>query len=60
VIKRVHAELEKALAQPDVQKRFAELGVEPRSSSPQQLKDFFVSESARWSRVVETAKIPKQ
>jgi len=60
VIKRVHAELEKALAQPDVQKRFAELGVEPRASSPQQLKEFFVSESARWSRVVESAKIPKQ
>src|SRR5213075_1058861 len=53
VIKRVHAELEKALAQPDVQKRFAELGVEPRASSPEQLKDFFVSESRRWSRVVE-------
>ena len=60
VLERVRAALVKALAQPDVQKRFAELGVEPRSSSPQQLKDFFVSESARWSRVVETAKIPKQ
>ena len=60
VIKRVHAELEKALAQPDVQKRFAELGVEPRASSPEQLRDFFVSESKRWSRVVESAKIPKQ
>jgi tripartite-type tricarboxylate transporter receptor subunit TctC len=60
VIKRVHAELEKALAQPDVQKRFAELGVEPRASSPGELRDFFVSESKRWSRVVESAKIPKQ
>jgi tripartite-type tricarboxylate transporter receptor subunit TctC len=60
VIKRVHAELEKALAAPDVQKRFAELGVEPRSSSPEQLKEFFVSESKRWTRVVEAAKIPKQ
>jgi tripartite-type tricarboxylate transporter receptor subunit TctC len=60
VIKRVHAELEKALAQPDVQKRFAELGVEPRASSPNELRDFFVSESKRWSRVVESAKIPKQ
>src|SRR5678815_423993 len=60
VIKRVHAELEKALAAPDVQKRFAELGVEPRSSSPEQLREFFISESKRWSRVVEAAKIPKQ
>jgi tripartite-type tricarboxylate transporter receptor subunit TctC len=60
VIKRIHDELAKALAAPDVQKRFTELGVEPRSSSPEQLKEFFVSESRRWSRVVETAKIPKQ
>jgi tripartite-type tricarboxylate transporter receptor subunit TctC len=60
VIKRVHAELEKALSAPDVQKRFAELGVEPRSSSPEQLREFFISESKRWTRVVEAAKIPKQ
>jgi tripartite-type tricarboxylate transporter receptor subunit TctC len=59
-IKRVHDELVKALNAPDVQKRFAELGVEPRASTPEQLRDFFVSESKRWSRVVETAKIPKQ
>ena len=60
VIKRIHAELEKALKAPDVQKRFAELGVEPRPSSPEQLKEFFISESKRWTRVVEAAKIPKQ
>jgi tripartite-type tricarboxylate transporter receptor subunit TctC len=60
VIKRVHDELSKALAAPDVQKRFAELGVEPRASTPEHLREFFVSESQRWSRVVETAKIPKQ
>src|ERR1041385_655772 len=60
VIKRVHDELAKALGAPDAQKRSAELGVEPRASTPEQLREFFVSESKRWSRVVETAKIPKQ
>jgi tripartite-type tricarboxylate transporter receptor subunit TctC len=60
VIRRVHAELEKALAAPEVQKRFAELGVEPRPSSPEQLRAFFMSESQRWTKVVEAAKIPKQ
>jgi tripartite-type tricarboxylate transporter receptor subunit TctC len=59
-IDRVRAELLKALADPEVQKRFAELGVEGRSSTPEQLRDFFASESARWTRVVEAAKIPKQ
>ena len=60
VTERVHAELVKALAHPDVQKRFAELGVEARSSSPGELRAFFISESQRWARVVESAKIPKQ
>ena len=60
VIRRVHDELAKALAAPEVQKRFAELGVEPRASSPEHLREFFVSESQRWAKVVEAAKIPKQ
>jgi len=60
VIRRIHAELEKALAAPDVQKRFAELGVEPRSSTPEHLREFFVSESRRWTKVIEAAGIPKQ
>ena len=60
VIRRVHDELEKALKAPDVQKRFGELGVEPRASTPEHLKEFFVSEAKRWGRVVEAAKIPKQ
>ena len=60
VIRRVHDELAKALAAPEVQKRFAELGVEPRASTPEHLREFFVSESQRWAKVVEAAKIPKQ
>jgi len=60
VIRRVHDELAKALAAPEVQKRFAELGVEPRASTPEHLREFFVSESQRWAKVVEVAKIPKQ
>src|SRR5437763_10792455 len=60
VIDRVHKELDKALGADDVQKRFAELGVEPRTSTPESLRDFFVAESRRWSKVVESAKIPKQ
>ena len=60
VVERVHQELAKALAAPEVQKRFAELGVEPRTSTPELLREFFVSESKRWTRVVEAAKIPKQ
>jgi tripartite-type tricarboxylate transporter receptor subunit TctC len=60
VLERVHDALTKALAAPDVQKRFAELGVEGRPSTPEQLKDFYASETKRWTQVVERAKIPKQ
>ena len=60
VIDKVHEALVKALAAPDVQKRFAELGVEGRPSSPDHLRDFYASETRRWTQVVERAKIPKQ
>jgi tripartite-type tricarboxylate transporter receptor subunit TctC len=53
-------EVARALAAPDVQKRFAELGVEARASTPAELREFFAAETARWARVVEAAKIPKQ
>jgi len=60
VLEKVHQALVKALAAPDVQKRFAELGVEGRPSTPRELRDFYASEMQRWTKVVEAAKIPKQ
>ncbi len=60
VIDKVHEALVKALAAPDVQKRFGELGVEGHASTPDELKAFYASEMKRWTQVVERAKIPKQ
>ena len=60
VIDKVRAALIKALAASDVQKRFADLGVEGRASTPEELKDFYTSETKRWTGVVERAGIPKQ
>jgi tripartite-type tricarboxylate transporter receptor subunit TctC len=60
VIDRLHQEVAKVLASPDIQKRLAELGVEARASTPEELRKFFAAETQRWSKVVETAKIPKQ
>ena len=60
IIERLNQEAVKAIASPEIQKRFADVGVEGRSSSPAELREFFISESARWTRVVEAAKIPKQ
>jgi len=60
VLARLHDAVVKALAAPDVHQRFAELGVEPRASSPAELKEFYISEAKRWTQVVERAGIPKQ
>ncbi len=60
VIERLHQAVVKAVASPEVQRRLTELGVEGRASTPEHLHGFFVSESKRWSRVVEAARIPKQ
>jgi tripartite-type tricarboxylate transporter receptor subunit TctC len=59
-VQKIHQEVVKALAAPDVQKRFAELGVEGRASTPAELREFFAAETARWAKVVEAAKIPRQ
>ena len=60
VVKRLHDEVVKALGAPGVQKRFADLGVEPRAMSPAQMVKFYAGEAQRWARVVEAAGIPKQ
>lgn len=60
VIQRLNQAVHKALASPEVQQRFAALGVQGRASSPEELREFFISEAKRWGQVVETAKIPKR
>jgi tripartite-type tricarboxylate transporter receptor subunit TctC len=60
VIDRIHQEVVKAVGSPEVQKRFAELGVEGRASTPEELRKFYAAEAQRWRSVVEAAKIPKQ
>ena len=60
VLERIHQEVVKALSAPDIRKRLAELGVEARATPPDEMRKFFAAETARWAKVVETAKIPKQ
>jgi tripartite-type tricarboxylate transporter receptor subunit TctC len=60
VIERLHQEVVKAVAAPEVQQRFLQMGVEGRSMSPEQMREFYLGEAKRWAKVVEDAKIPKQ
>jgi tripartite-type tricarboxylate transporter receptor subunit TctC len=55
VINKLHAELVRAHALPDLKERYANLGVEATSSTPQQFTDYITSEAARFAKVLREA-----
>ena len=60
VIARLNREIQAALAQPEVQKRFLELNLVARGGTPQQLQERLTSDIQRWGEVIARARIPKQ
>lgn len=60
VVKTLHDAVVAALKSPEVQREFAVDGVQPSDSSPQQLHDFIVSESAKWKQVMQQAGVQRQ
>ena len=52
VVKRLNAEINKALAQPDTIGKLREEGSEPRGGSAQDLATFIKSENTRWGAIV--------
>jgi tripartite-type tricarboxylate transporter receptor subunit TctC len=57
VVMKLNREVAKALADPEVRARFEKLGFEPLSSTPKQLLDTQVRDSAKWAEVIQAAKI---
>ena len=57
VLARVEAAILKALAAPDMRKRFFDQGVELRTTAGAEFDAFYKSEVARWSKVVQEAGI---
>ncbi|WP_454908788.1 Bug family tripartite tricarboxylate transporter substrate binding protein [Variovorax gossypii] len=57
VIDKLNAETRAILADRDVQERFSALGLEPLSSSPQELAVFGRSELEKWGRLIKAAGI---
>jgi tripartite-type tricarboxylate transporter receptor subunit TctC len=53
VIARLNAEINKALADPEMKARFAAQGVEFVGGTPEQADAFVRSESARWGKVIK-------
>lgn len=57
MVARLNADTARALADPDVKKRFADLGVEPASSTPAEFVDFIRAEMEKYSKLIKEANI---
>jgi len=60
VIALLNTEIRAVLAEGELGRRFLDLGLEPRPSTPAELGELMVSEVARWGRVIAEAGIEKQ
>jgi len=57
IVAKLNADTVKALADPDVKKKFADLGVEAVSSTPEQFAAFIRAEMDKYGRLIKEANI---
>jgi tripartite-type tricarboxylate transporter receptor subunit TctC len=57
VIAKINAEVVKMLAAPELSKRFASMGAEPESTTPEQLAKYMRNEYENWVKVIKAANI---
>ena len=57
VIVRLNREIVKAMNTPDVRDKFAQQGVDPAASTPEEFAEFIRTEVGRWGKVIRTAGI---
>ena len=60
IVARLNADLHKALAAPDTQRRLTENGIDTAPSTPEQYAAFIKLETEKWARVVRDARVPQQ
>ncbi len=53
IVSKIHASMTKALAQPELQKRFFDAGVVAAPQTPAEFVKFVTTETATWKKVVE-------
>ena len=58
VVNKLHSEVVRTMALPDVSKRILELGADVIANTPQQFAAYIRSETNRWGKVIRDAKIP--
>ena len=52
-LEKVRADYAKAVADPGVRQKLTEAGVEPLSSTPDELAAYIASETAKWAKVIK-------
>lgn len=57
IVAKLNAEIVKMIADPPFAQRLIELGSEPQSSSPAELRAYMRKESERWARVIKAANL---
>jgi tripartite-type tricarboxylate transporter receptor subunit TctC len=57
IIAKLNAEMVKMIADPPFAQRLIELGSEPQSSTPDELRAYMRKESERWDRVIKAANL---
>jgi tripartite-type tricarboxylate transporter receptor subunit TctC len=57
IVGKLNAEVNKILREPEIAQRLESQGMEPRGSTPEALTRLMREDTARWKKVIETAKI---
>ena len=60
VISLLNKTISEIVATPEVKQRYADLGIEAKASTPEELKARLTGDIAKWAAVIERANIPKQ
>jgi tripartite-type tricarboxylate transporter receptor subunit TctC len=57
IVDKLNREINAVLKLPDIQQRFADLGVEPVGGTPRQFAEFVAAEVRKWTKVIQDAGI---
>ena len=60
IVERLNAEIQRALAAPEVKEKLAALGVTARGSTPDEMRRLVAADIEKWRRVIDLAKIERQ
>lgn len=60
IVERLHGEIVKALASPQVKEKLVGLGADPVGNTPEQYTAFMQAEIAKWTKVIKAAGIKNQ